>query len=50
MRDFRRVLSKKGWKYKQYRQQLEFMRKNGYEEFLKRTNKLREPRGKLEIA
>jgi len=42
--------SKKGWKYKQYRQQLEFIRKNGYEEFLKRTNKWRGPRGKLEIA
>ena len=42
--------SKRGWKYKQYRKQLEFIRQNGYEEFLKRANKWKGPRGKLEIA
>jgi hypothetical protein len=40
--------SKKGWKYKKYRKQLEFIRQNGYEEFLKRADKWKGPRGKLE--
>jgi hypothetical protein len=39
---------KKGWKYKQYRKQLEFIRQNGYEEFLKRADNWKGPRGKLE--
>ena len=42
--------SKKGWKYQQYRKQLEFIRKNGYEKFLKRADQWKGPRGKLEIA
>ena len=42
--------SKNGWKYKQYRKQLEFIRQNGYEEFLKRANEWKGPRGKLEIG
>lgn len=40
--------SKKGWKYQQYKKQLEFIRNNGYEEFLKRADKWSGPRGKLE--
>ena len=39
---------KKGWKYKQYRKQLEFIRNNGYEEFLERADKWKGLRGKLE--
>jgi hypothetical protein len=41
--------SKKGWKYQQYKKQLEFIRQNGYEEFLKKANEWKGPRGKLEI-
>jgi hypothetical protein len=26
--------NKNGWKYKQYRKQLEFIRQNGYDEFI----------------
>jgi len=40
--------SKKGWKYKQYKKQLEFIRQNGYEEFLKIADTWKGPRGKLE--
>ena len=39
--------SKKGWKYKQYRKQLEFIRQNGYEEFLKNADAWKGPHGKL---
>jgi len=39
--------SKKGWKYEQYRKQLEFIRKNGYEAFLKNANGWKGPLGKL---
>jgi len=42
--------SKNGWKYKQYRKQLEFIAKNGYEKFLNRANEWKEPRGKLETG
>jgi hypothetical protein len=42
--------SKKGWKYKQYKKQLEFIKKNGYEEFLKRADEWKGPRGRLEVA
>ena len=42
--------SKSGWKYKQYRKQLEFIRQNGYGVFLKRANKWNGPHGKLENA
>jgi hypothetical protein len=40
--------SKNGWKYKQYRKQLEFIKQDGYEEFLKRADEWKGPRGKLE--
>jgi hypothetical protein len=39
--------SKKGWKYQQCMRQLEFIRQSGYEEFLKRADGWRGPRGKL---
>jgi len=42
--------NKRGWKYKQYRKQLEFIRQNGYEEFLQRAKEWKGPLGKLEIA
>ena len=38
---------KKGWKYKQYRKQLEFIREKGYEEFLKRADGWKRAHGKL---
>jgi hypothetical protein len=41
--------SKNGSKYKQYEKQLEFIRQNGYEEFLKRADGWKGPRGKLKI-
>lgn len=40
--------SKKGWKYQQTRKQLEFIRVNGYKEFLKRANKWKNCRGRLD--
>ena len=43
----RRFWSKNGWKYQQYRKQLEFIKQNGYEEFLKQANTWKGPRGKL---
>lgn len=43
-----RFWSKRGGKYKQYHKQLAFIRQNGYEEFLKRANTWKGPRGKLE--
>ncbi len=39
---------KNGWKYKQYRRQLEFIRQYGYEEYLKKANLWKGPHGKLE--
>jgi hypothetical protein len=42
--------SKKGYKYKQYRKQLEFISQNGYENFLKQADNWKGPRGKLEIS
>ena len=42
--------SKKGWKYQQQKKQLEFIRQNGYEEFLKRADEWKGPRGKLELV
>jgi hypothetical protein len=39
--------SKKGWKYKQTRRQLEFIREHGYKKFLKIANKWKDCRGKL---
>jgi hypothetical protein len=39
--------NKKGWKYKQYRKQLVFIRQNGYDEFLKRADEWKGPFGRL---
>jgi len=39
--------SKKGWKYQQCKKQLEFIRQNGYEEFLAQAENWKGPRGKL---
>jgi hypothetical protein len=39
--------SKNGSKYQQYKRQLEFIKQNGYEEFLKHADKWKGPRGKL---
>jgi hypothetical protein len=39
--------SKKGSKYQQYKRQLEFIKQNGYEEFLKHADAWKGPRGKL---
>jgi hypothetical protein len=39
---------KKGWKYKQYKKQLEFIKHDGYQEFLRIANTWKGPRGKLE--
>lgn len=39
--------SKKGWKYKQLRKQVEFIRSNGYKEFLNKANKWKNCRGRL---
>jgi hypothetical protein len=38
---------KKGQKYKQQKNQLEFIKEHGYEEFLKHADKWKGPRGKL---
>jgi hypothetical protein len=40
--------SKNGSKYKQYKKQVEFIRQNGYEKFLKNADTWKGPRGKLE--
>jgi hypothetical protein len=42
-----KVYGKNGYKYKQYQKQLEFIKQNGYEEFLKRAEKWNGPKGKL---
>jgi hypothetical protein len=39
--------AKNGYKYKKYRQSTEFIRRNGYEEFLKFADKWSGPYGKL---
>jgi len=41
-------LSKQGYKYKKYREALEYIRENGYEEFEKRANGWKNACGKLE--
>ncbi len=38
---------KKGWKYKQYKKQLEFIKENGYDKFLLQADTWKGPRGKL---
>ena len=42
--------SKNGWKYKQYRKQLEFIRQYGYEEFVNRADEWKGPFGRLKIG
>jgi len=39
--------NKNGWKYKQYKKQIEFIRQNGYEKFLSEADKWKGPHGKL---
>lgn len=39
--------SKKGWKYQQTKKQLEFIRNNGYENFIKIADNWNGPHGKL---
>ena len=40
--------NKKGFKYKKYKQAIEFIRKNGYSTFLKRANLWKGPYGKFD--
>jgi hypothetical protein len=40
--------NKNGWKYKQYKKQLEFIRKNGYEHFIEKANGWKNAYGRLE--
>lgn len=39
---------KSGYKYKKYKQSMEFIRKNGYQKFIKLANKWKGPYGKLD--
>ncbi len=39
--------NKNGWKYKQYKKQLEFIRQNGYEKYLNNADKWKRAHGKL---
>jgi hypothetical protein len=39
--------SKNGWKYRQYKKQLEFIKQNGYQRFLDEAGEWRGPHGKL---
>ena len=41
--------NKKGWKYKQYKRQLEFIRQNGYDKYLKIADKWKRAHGKLKL-
>lgn len=42
-----RFWGKNGWKYQQYKKQLEFIRQNGYDAFLKCTETWKRAHGKL---
>jgi hypothetical protein len=42
------MYAKKGYKYKKYKESLEFIKENGYPKFIKLANKWKEPYGKLE--
>lgn len=46
----REFWSKRGWKYRQYGKQLEFIRQKGYGGFLERANKWKGAHGKLEVV
>lgn len=39
--------SKNGYKYKKYKQAIEFIKENGYEEFFRQADKWKNPYGKL---
>ena len=39
--------SKKGWKYQQYKKQLEYLKQNGYVVFLRNADAWKGPHGKL---
>ena len=39
--------NKKGWKYKQYKRQLEFIRQNGYDKYLNIADNWKHAYGKL---
>ena len=41
--------NKKGWKYKQYKKQLEFIKQNGYEKYLLNADKWKRAHGKLTL-
>ena len=41
--------NKNGWKYKQYKKQLEFIRKNGYDKYLNNADKWKRATGKLTL-
>ncbi len=41
--------NKKGWKYKQYKKQLEFIKQYGYEKYLSNADKWKGPHGKLTL-
>jgi hypothetical protein len=41
--------NKNGWKYKQYKKQLEFIKQYGYEKFLLNANKWKRAHGKLTL-
>jgi hypothetical protein len=40
---------KKGWKYKQYKRQLEFINQNGYDKYLKIADKWKRAHGRLTL-
>ncbi|MDD4897758.1 MAG: hypothetical protein PHY70_00015 [Methanocellales archaeon] len=42
--------NKKGYKYKKYRQSIEFIRKNGYDDFIKIADSWKGPYGKFAIC
>ena len=42
--------NKNGYKYKKYKQSIEFIRKNGYQEFLKNAQNWKRAYGKLEVG
>ncbi len=41
--------SKKGYKYKQYQKQLEFIKQNGYKTFLEQAEKWKRPKEKIKL-
>ena len=41
--------NKTGWKYKQYKKQLEFIKQNGYDRYLNNADKWKRAYGKLAL-